>query len=264
MQTSKDNQIYTHRVTLVLETFITQSEKRGSTGELSGEVLEIESLFKKMLGMAGFLSDRVSKIVLKDLQPSLNIYLKPVLDEFDCDYSFDEDDVKQETVDADYDIDNIFNDLNAIFDASFFDRIDQQETDPLDSTFVIQQDSDIEKLFIEENTAEMVNMSEYELLRDNQSYEPTTAQTKTYRDINSPRRKFRLQSSVKQTKLKQIHCDECSFKTNNIRCLHMHNRKEHNDLEFFCPFCEYTTEKKRSIRSHVNRQHPAKNCKFAN
>ena len=264
MQTSKDNQIYTHRVMLVLETFITQSEKRGSTGELSGEVLEIESLFKKMLGMAGFLSDRVSKIVLKDLQPSLNIYLKPVLDEFDCDYSFDEDDVKQETVDADYDIDNIFNDLNAIFDASFFDRIDQQETDPLDSTFVIQQDSDIEKLFIEENTAEMVNMSEYELLRDNQSYEPTTAQTKTYRDINSPRRKFRLQSSVKQTKLKQIHCDECSFKTNNIRCLHMHNRKEHNDLEFFCPFCEYTTEKKRSIRSHVNRQHPAKNCKFAN
>ena len=74
----------------------------------------------------------------------------------------------------------------------------------------------------------------------------------------SPARNLRFKSEFSQ----QIRCDQCSFETGNIRYLNKHKRSEHNEFEFFCPFCIFITEKKRSIMSHINRQHPWKNCSF--
>ena len=266
MQTTEDNLIYTERVRSLVETILIQSEKRFPTGELSGVLLEVEQYFKKILRIATFINDRLTRIDYKDLHPSpVNEHRSKepqtsLVYGIDRDHSFDTLGVKQETVDADYDIDNIFNDLNAIFDATIFDRVDQEEEDPLESTFVIEQEHDVEQLLVEDPTEQIeVDMPESAVVSDSQEYDVFLSKPKAISSI----RKFRLKSSVERNIVRQIQCEKCSFVTSNIRCLHKHMRKEHIDLEYFCPFCEYIADKKRMIRSHVNRQHPAQNCQFA-
>jgi hypothetical protein len=114
-------------------------------------------------------------MVYKDLHPSpVNEHESKepktsVVYGIDRDHSLETLGVKQETVDADYDIDNIFNDLNAIFDATIFDRVDQEEEDPLESTFVIEQEHDVEQLLAEDPTEQIdVDMAESDVVNDNQ------------------------------------------------------------------------------------------------
>ena len=130
----------------------------------------------------------------------------------------------------------------------------------MESTFVIEQEHDVEQLLTEDPTEQIeVDMHESDVVSDCQEYDVIMSQPKAISNI----RKFRLKSSVEGNIVGQIQCDKCSFVTSNIRCLHKHMRKEHIDLEYFCPFCEYIADKKRMIRSHVNRQHPSQNCQFA-
>ena len=211
-------------------------------GHVSEEIFDVEKHFRKLVGTAKLISEKLNNIVNK-------VHINENF--------ITESDNEHDTVD--FDIDNIFKNLNDIFNASIFDNIEEQ--DPLLFISEGQNKSDTEKLLEDEHQrANTAHISEYGSTLEDETCEIYSGNLKRSRLEISPLRNLRLKDESSH----RIRCDECSFETKSIRYLNKHKRTEHSEFEFFCPFCSFTTEKKRSMMSHINRQHPLKNCSFAN
>ena len=214
MHTNKDDQTYMESIRTVIDTVLRYSDSDKKVEKLTGDPWEVEKCFKMMLSMAGFISYKLAKFdneaftadesVTNNESASANNSQASEVSDSKCDYSFDEQNVKEEPFDTEYPIDNIFKDLNSIFDSTIFDRVDQVE-DNFDTTFVVHQDDDIEKLLTDDsNTQITLDILELNVLENVERFVETIPDAETKQ---RSMRKFRLKSSVEKSKLCVIRCE---------------------------------------------------------